>query len=611
MAYRYQFREVVFVVVIALILSWYSSAIHSPVLHEPAQYYAGLQYLSHGSSEHYVVNPPLIKAIAALPSYLLGVRAASYTREFDRDEFWLARRLLKDQPEESLYGIFLGRIICSIFLAIGALVCFFWASTLYSRPSGLFACCLWCSLPDVIGHSSTLLSDLPAASMFLFAAYCLSRVNDLAHPQRLLMAASICSLAAATKFTCLLLYPPAIIYLAYLSIVQSGYQRKAIRDFAIATFLFMSFSVFIINALYLFQDTFAPLSSFQFRSKCLHSLFSYPEIAAYFGNVPIPLPRDLVVGLDLQKRDFEDRIAGFVAGAERSTGVWWFYLFGMLIKLPLGLILMIPLTLYSSWSMRKQSPPSKRGVSPILWFFVVLVTISFNSTILSHYRYCLPSIGFLVVWVSQSASIVLNSSLRSIAYILLAISVTSSLSQYPHSLSFYNCLIGGPSRGHHYLRGSALDWGQDLYLLGSWLKCHKEVESLTLIYDHWFDLDILRMQNVRIISRVSPANNFDGLHCGWYAIGVNNLFSTPDASPNHFLVEYLKTQVPIHQIGRSIYVYYLDQTVFGDSNSDNSGDLKSFSPPDFQRLRSQQTTGKSLRLRALDDPLSWRRYVIK
>jgi hypothetical protein len=59
-------------------------------------------------------------------------------------------------------------------------------------------------------------------------------------------------------------------------------------------------------------------------------------------------------------------------------------------------------------------------------------------------------------------------------------SIASSLGVYPHSLSYFNELVGGPANGHAHLLDSNIDWGQDLLLLKEWLDAHPEASPLGL-----------------------------------------------------------------------------------------------------------------------------------
>ena len=52
---------------------------------------------------------------------------------------------------------------------------------------------------------------------------------------------------------------------------------------------------------------------------------------------------------------------------------------------------------------------------------------------------------------------------RKLAVFGCAWSVCSSLWIYPHSLSYFNELVGGPMNGQQHLLDSNMDWGQDLF----------------------------------------------------------------------------------------------------------------------------------------------------
>jgi hypothetical protein len=107
-------------------------------------------------------------------------------------------------------------------------------------------------------------------------------------------------------------------------------------------------------------------------------------------------------------------------------------------------------------------------------------------------------------------------------------SVASSLWCYPHSLSYFNELAGGPANGHRHMLGSAISWGQDLLYLKEWCDAHPQARPLY----------------VAIVGLVNP--RFAGLEFelpplggpnhvpppGWYVIDVNFLAGSQNAAPN-------------------------------------------------------------------------------
>jgi hypothetical protein len=57
--------------------------------------------------------------------------------------------------------------------------------------------------------------------------------------------------------------------------------------------------------------------------------------------------------------------------------------------------------------------------------------------------------------------------------------IASSLWIYPHSLAYFNELVGGPLYGSEHLLGSNLDWGQDLRYLLTWASFQSNSTSVS------------------------------------------------------------------------------------------------------------------------------------
>ena len=60
--------------------------------------------------------------------------------------------------------------------------------------------------------------------------------------------------------------------------------------------------------------------------------------------------------------------------------------------------------------------------------------------------------------------------------VLLAWNLIGTLLIYPHFLSYFNELAGGPKHGHNILADSNIDWGQDLKALAEYRQAHPEGE---------------------------------------------------------------------------------------------------------------------------------------
>ena len=54
------------------------------------------------------------------------------------------------------------------------------------------------------------------------------------------------------------------------------------------------------------------------------------------GAIPVPLPADFVQGIDVQRLDFERGMPSYLRGQWAEHGWWYYYLYVMVVKMPLG-----------------------------------------------------------------------------------------------------------------------------------------------------------------------------------------------------------------------------------------------------------------------------------
>ena len=65
--------------------------------------------------------------------------------------------------------------------------------------------------------------------------------------------------------------------------------------------------------------------------------------------------------------------------------------------------------------------------------------------------------------------------------ILISWQAISIFAIYPHFLSYFNEIIGGPANGYIYTVNSNLDWGQDLKRLKKWVE-ENNIDKIYLDY---------------------------------------------------------------------------------------------------------------------------------
>jgi hypothetical protein len=109
----------------------------------------------------------------------------------------------------------------------------------------------------------------------------------------------------------------------------------------------------------------------------------------------------------------------------------------------------------------------------------LLLTSLLSSSINLGYRYLLPILPLLIVYVSglwprtlsrTSTPLFPASLTRLTLSILLLWQVIGTLRIYPYYLTYFNEIAGGPDRGRYVLSDSNIDWGQDMVGLKNYVE---------------------------------------------------------------------------------------------------------------------------------------------
>lgn len=526
-------RAVVLLLAIHTGLLAYSAYVHSPTLNEPGHLVAGLSYWKFGRFDVYSVNPPLVKMVAALPVMAVGYEedwSGFYSGLGARPEFSMGEDFVAANGERSFFLFMIARWACIPFSWLGGLVCYLWARDLFDRPSGVVACAIWCFEPNILAHASLITSDAAGTALGLAACYTFWRW--LKHPtwSQAVLTGIVLGLAELAKTTLILFYPLwPLMWLAYR---WSDRHSMAARDWFREVGMLgarMLIGLYVLNLGYGFEGSLKPLGEFQFVSKLFAGwpaqcdacnpfpsygrgkgwvsqsasspVLSHNRFAdSWLVAIPVPLPSNYLVGIDLQQRDFEEcGRSSYLRGEWRNQGWWYYYLYATAIKVPLGLWALGVLAVVGS--LRRRCVATHRDQFILLFPPLIISAIVSSKTGFSeHMRYVLPCFPFIFIWISGffrnfldgrvSNSVFWRNAIpratgklaATLSLTLLLWSFASSLWIYPHSLSYFNETIGGPLHGPEHLLGSNVDWGQDLRYLLQWTEGYMEGELLTLAY---------------------------------------------------------------------------------------------------------------------------------
>ncbi len=508
----------------------FAASRHSPTLLEGSLLAAGVSHWELGRYELYRVNPPLVRMVAAIPVKLVGCET-DWSQFVDgpdvRPEYGIGRQFIELNGKRSFWLITIARWACIPFSLVGGVVCFLWARELYtSDTAGVLALCIWCTDPTVIGNGQLITNDAAAASLGLAACYCHWKWLQSPTWKRSAAAGILLGMAILAKTTWLLLLGvwPCLSLVWF--IVRRGEQRMApiLVVLFIRLALMFVLALWVININYGFDGSFERYDDYKFASNTMRNIGLH---VSSLRCLPLPLPRQFLIGLDSQISDFEGGYSlSYLCGQWRESGWWYYYLCGLLVKVPIGTLALALLVLFACVFAKSLRPTLDEFVL-LVPAAIVFAVVSSQTAFNHHFRYVLPCFGFGFVFIGKSAVwISRNGRMKSVICALFLLSVGSSVWSYPHVLSYYNELVGGPRYGHRYMLHSATDWGQDLVYLQKWLERHPNACLRSLAYYGGFEpsavgLNVPNPRQSNVASRASdPIDSPMNLEPGYYALSA-------------------------------------------------------------------------------------------
>ena len=560
----------------------YRGAVCSCVCYEESRLASGLVQIYTGDFSTFRVNPPLPGMAAALPLACMDVGPAdSYSKPGERlirqrHEYVAGRRFVEEHGEASMRYLRIARLSCVVFALAGTLLCYSWARRCYGTYAGLLAAVLWAASPFVLGHGCLVGTDIPAAAMGLVALYCFWRWLKTPQWPEAMIAGIGLGLAELCKFTLLVMCPLLpLLWLVYrLTDLQIMGRHDWLRQAAMLS-LALLLSIYVVNCGYVFEDTFTPLERFRFQSMLLTGHRSLEDIPAeganrfadtWIGKLPVPFPANMVQGIDTQRFDFERGLRSYLRERWADHGWWYYYGYALAIKVPLGTWCLLAMAIGVTLLGRGYSATWRDEMVVLAPGLAILIFVSSQTGFSIHSRYVVPALPFFFVWASKVGRVFemqpctrKRQVLAVVVVMALAWSVTSSLWVYPHSLSYFNELVGGPKRGGEHLVDSNIDWGQDLFYLKHWLHEHPEVKLDGLACFGSYPVTLAGIPETpsppqgpeTIHARMNAAGGDIGPQPGWYALSVNYLYGR---TPQY---RYFLQFEPAGSAGYSIYIYHV------------------------------------------------------
>lgn len=558
----------------ASLLTW-AGWRHSPVFDEVGHLPAGISHWTLGRLDLFRVNPPLVRMVAALPALAADAKtdwmgygkSPRHRPEFDP----IGTRFLELNGDHSFWLFTMARWGCIPFSLLGGYVCWRWAGEMYGDTARFWALALWCLEPNVLGHGALITPDVGGTSLGVAASYAFWRWLRCPQWSTAFVAGLMLGLAELTKTTWIVLFvlwPALWMTWTCWSATRDSWRGRLRQAWQLS--MIVALAVYLVNVGYAFEGSFSKLGDYQFVSATLTGRENPSDVAHSVGNrfragwmpcVPVPLPRNYVLGIDRQKLDFESRLWSTLRGEWRRGGWWYYYLYVLGVKVPVGTLTLVFLAGFLTVFRGEYRARWRDELCLLAPAVVVLTFVSSQTGFNHHLRYVLPAFPFAFIWASKVGCAVELRQWRTgaLAAGLLGWAAASALWVYPHSLCYFNEFAGGPKNGIAHLGNSNTDWGQDLLYLKRWLERHPQARPLHLAREMEL-VDPCLAGIEAIVPLAGPESAVDsrrltrdklGPQPGWHAVSVNLL----RGRTNEYA--YFLRFKPVAMAGYSIWIYHI------------------------------------------------------
>jgi len=553
----------------------------SLTMDEVAHLPAGYSYLTQKDMRLNPEHPPLIKDLAGFPLlFIKGVKFPSEIKDWKEDvngQWGFGFHFLYHTGNPADKMIFWGRIPMILLMLFLGLFIFFVARELFGERAGLLALFLYSFSPTFLAHGRLVTTDVGASAGVFIPSYFFIKALKNPTKKNIILSGITFGLGELCKFSVILLVPFYLFLGGVWWILKMGRLKEVLKVLVLTAII----GFLIIGIFYQYH------------------VWNYPpqrqarDTEVLLGSTPYPIVREILVWSATKPilRAFAQYFLGLSLVFQRAAGGHTTYFLGEIsaagwknyfpvvytIKLPLAfhILTLIALFYCCGWLIKapfwvrpierlKEWIRSHFMIFAMLCFIFLYWGVALKSNLNIGVRHLLPTLPFTMVLVSGGISKFLeNGRFEKLKYGviggLLLWQAFSFISIYPHYLSYFNEIIGGPKNGYLYTVDSNLDWGQDLKRLKKWVE-EKKIDKIFVDYFGGGDAKYYLKEKFRPWwgtrdPREFPKNNYLAVSVTFLQGGRGNPAPGFDQPWGYYL--WLDNYKPIAKIGYSIFVYYI------------------------------------------------------
>ena len=552
------------------LLQWFGYRQNSATWDEPIHLAAGYAALAEGDYRLEATHPPFMRMWAALPLLFMsdvhldtavidrtppaewhsGGTALSYGTKFlyidnDADRLLNAARFMI--------------VLCGIGLGI---LVFSWTYEWLGLVPAACAITFYTILPNVLANTSLVTTDAGISCFIFGTVYFLWRTTRRYSAANVAGLIVFFMLAIVTKFSAVILGPLIVVLLAAAARADTCITRRRIA--ALMPALAVG-AVLAIWAVYGFR--YAPTRAADWTlslegAPLAQTVPALAHLTEWIDRHHL-LPNMFTEGFLMFAQSMTST-PSFLAGDYSTTGWWYYFPVAFLIKTPLGFLVLMSVGVAICVRRRRELG----GLNEFFLFVPIAMYLAaaMNNPFQVGIRHILPLYPFLLIITAAGVQMLVRTRLGRLALAApVAVWVVMLASVYPHTLTFFNLLVGGPRHGSEYLADSNVDWGQGLKALKSWMNRH-DVHRVELAYfgsadPKYYGIDYAGLPAATPGFRLpdAPPRWTRPTLPGYVAISATVLTGVYLDPQWRLFYSGLRRRTPTEVIGNSIFVYRLDR----------------------------------------------------